>query len=194
MLDKEFFFNPTIKTSRSCINKVKPCSRELSVSWITPGNCASYWKDQPGRPSEKLGGRTAPTCSRGYPGPQTMPKYRINKTTHQPPATIKKIPCQSTPPSSTPPSSAPPLLWVKSDSSSPNSPTRSSTPAHAALPRCLVLLPTPAHAMLARGGWHSCQNSYTTQLLPPVPTQVLQRLLQACSWVCAWLAWPTPCF
>ena len=35
---------------------------------------------------EKLGGRTAPTCSRGYPGPharnptpQNMPKYRINK-------------------------------------------------------------------------------------------------------------------
>ena len=62
----------------SCVNKVKPCSRELSVSWITPGNCASYWKDQPGHPPEKLGGRTAPTCSRGYPGPQTMPKYRIN--------------------------------------------------------------------------------------------------------------------
>ena len=24
------------------------------------------------------------TCSRGYPGPQTMPKYRINKTTDRP--------------------------------------------------------------------------------------------------------------
>ena len=69
------------------VHKVQPCSyscRELSVSWITPGNCAGYWRDQPGRPFEKLGGRTAPTCSRGYPGPQTMPKYRINKTTHQP--------------------------------------------------------------------------------------------------------------
>ena len=60
--------------------------RESSVSWITPGNCVGYWKDQPGRPSEKLEGRMAPRCSRGYPGPQTMPKYRINKTTHQPQA------------------------------------------------------------------------------------------------------------
>ena len=47
--------------------------RKLSVSWITPGNCAGYWKDQPGRPSEKLEGRTAPTCSRGYPGPKLCP-------------------------------------------------------------------------------------------------------------------------
>jgi hypothetical protein len=67
------------RSFKSCVNKVKPCSREVSVSWITPGNCAGYWKDQPGCPSEKLGGRTARTCSRGYPGPQTMTKYRINK-------------------------------------------------------------------------------------------------------------------
>jgi hypothetical protein len=37
---------------------------------------------RPGRPFEAMGGRRAPTCSCGYPGPQTMPKYRINKTTH----------------------------------------------------------------------------------------------------------------
>ena len=54
-----------------------------TVSWTTPGNCEDYWKG-PGRPSEKLGGRTAPTFLRGYPGPQTMPKYRIHKTTHHP--------------------------------------------------------------------------------------------------------------
>ena len=70
--------------SQGCVNKVKPFSMELTVIWITPGNCASYWKDQPGHPSEKLGGRTAPTCSRGYAGPQTMPKSRIRSTTHQP--------------------------------------------------------------------------------------------------------------
>ena len=81
------------RSSSSCVNKVKPCSRELSVSWITPGNCAGYWKDQPGRPSEKLGGRTALTCSCGYPGPQTMPKYRINKTTHQPQSNEKQLDC-----------------------------------------------------------------------------------------------------
>jgi hypothetical protein len=69
-----------LKTAITYCDSVKT-SRELSVSWITPGNCAGFWKDQPGRPFEKIGGRTAPTCSRGYPGPQTMPKYRINKTT-----------------------------------------------------------------------------------------------------------------
>ena len=50
---------------------------ESSVSWITRGNRAGYWRDQLGRPSEQWGSRTAPTCSRGYPGPQTMSKYRI---------------------------------------------------------------------------------------------------------------------
>ena len=44
-----------------------------------PGSCVGYCKDQPGLPSEKLGGRTAPTFSRGYPGPQTMPKHLINE-------------------------------------------------------------------------------------------------------------------
>ena len=32
------------------------------------------------------------------------------------------------------------------------------------------------------------------ELLPPAPTHILQRLLQACSWVCAWLASRPPCF
>ena len=36
-----------------------------------------------GRPSEKLGGRTADLLA-GYPGLQTMPKCRINKSRHHP--------------------------------------------------------------------------------------------------------------
>jgi hypothetical protein len=27
------------------VHKIKPCSMEFTVSWITPGNCAGYWKD-----------------------------------------------------------------------------------------------------------------------------------------------------
>ena len=72
------------EVSQFVLTRLNLAQGESSVNSITHGNCAGYWKDQPGRPSPKLGGRTAPTCSRGYPGPQTMPQYRIDKTTRQP--------------------------------------------------------------------------------------------------------------
>jgi hypothetical protein len=37
----------------------------------------------------EIGGKHGPTCSRGYPGPQTMPEYRLNITTHQPQSKMK---------------------------------------------------------------------------------------------------------
>ena len=45
-----------------------------------------YWLEGLARsPSEILGGRTAPTCSRGYPGPQTIISHQYDNA----PATIK---------------------------------------------------------------------------------------------------------
>ena len=61
------------RTFTSCVHKVKPCSRELPVSWITPGKCASYRKDQPGRLSEKLGGKRPRPARVDTPGPKLCP-------------------------------------------------------------------------------------------------------------------------
>ena len=46
---------------------------ETSVSWIAAGNCAGYWKDQPGRPSEKMGEERPRPARVGTPGPKLCP-------------------------------------------------------------------------------------------------------------------------
>ena len=46
---------------------------ESSVSWITPGKCAGYWKDQPGSPTEKLGEERPRPARVDTPGPKLYP-------------------------------------------------------------------------------------------------------------------------
>ena len=58
---------------------------ERQLAGLTQVEARVTGRPDPDAPLKQWGRRT-PTCSRGYPGPQTMPKYRINKTTHLPPS------------------------------------------------------------------------------------------------------------
>ena len=71
-------------TAAAGVHKVKKCSRGEELAGSTQAIALVPGRTRPGAPSDRLGrniggGRTALTCSRGYSGPQTMPKCRINK-------------------------------------------------------------------------------------------------------------------
>jgi hypothetical protein len=53
--------------SQVVLTRLNLAQRELSVSWITPGNCAGYWKDLSGRLLKNWGEdlRTKIDCAHG---------------------------------------------------------------------------------------------------------------------------------